>query len=57
MLLMFFSDIIVSNDISFHSDFDHEGFLGSGTFADVFKAREKNGKLYRSEERRVGKEC
>ena len=45
-VLISLSDSIVSKDVSFHRDFEHEGFLGSGTFADVFKAREKNGKLY-----------
>jgi serine/threonine protein kinase len=40
------SDSIESPDVSFHRDFEQEGFLGSGQFADVYKAREKDGKSY-----------
>ena len=46
IVLVSLSDSITTNDISFHRDFDHEGFLGSGTFAEVYKAKEKNGKTY-----------
>ena len=45
-VLISLSDSINTDEISFHRDFDHEGFLGAGTFADVYKAREKDGKLY-----------
>jgi hypothetical protein len=35
-----------SSDINFFNDFVVEGFLGSGAFAEVFKARDRAGNLY-----------
>jgi Protein kinase domain len=40
------SDSISTADVSFHRDFIHEGFLGAGSFAEVYMAREKDGKVY-----------
>ena len=45
-VLLSLSDTLDSDDVSFHRDFEQEGFLGSGTFADVYRAREKDGKSY-----------
>lgn len=45
-VLISLSDSLESADVSFVRDFEHEGFLGSGTFADVYRAREKDGKSY-----------
>ena len=36
-VLVSLSDSIESSDVSFHRDFEQEGFLGSGQFADVYK--------------------
>jgi Protein kinase domain len=40
------SDSISTADVSFHRDFVHEGFLGAGSFAEVYMAREKDGRVY-----------
>ena len=45
-VLISLSDSISTADVSFDRDFHHEGLLGVGTSADVYKAREKNGQLY-----------
>ena len=45
-VLLSLSDTLDSDDVSFHRDFEQEGFLGSGTFADVYRARERDGKSY-----------
>jgi serine/threonine-protein kinase RIO1 len=45
-VLLSLSDSLESADVSFTRDFEHQGFLGSGTFADVYKAKEKDGKSY-----------
>ena len=45
-VLLSLSTTLDSADVSFHRDFEQEGFLGSGTFADVYRAREKDGKSY-----------
>lgn len=45
-VLISLSDSISTADVSFDRDFYHEGLLGVGTSADVYKAREKDGQLY-----------
>lgn len=45
-VLISLSDSISTTDVSFDRDFYHEGLLGVGTSADVYRAREKNGQLY-----------
>jgi hypothetical protein len=45
-VLLSLSNSLDTSDVSFRRDFEQEGFLGSGTFADVYRAREKNGKSY-----------
>ena len=45
-VLLSLSDTLDPCDVSFHRDFEQEGFLGEGTFANVYRAREKDGKSY-----------
>lgn len=45
-VLLSLSNSLDKSDVSFRRDFEQEGFLGSGTFADVYRAREKDGKSY-----------
>lgn len=45
-VLLSLSNSLDTSDVSFRRDFEQEGFLGSGTFADVYRAREKDGKSY-----------
>ena len=45
-VLLSLSDTLDSSDVSYHRDFEQEGFLGSGNFADVYQAKERNGKSY-----------
>ena len=45
-VLLSLSDSLDPCDVSFHRDFEQEGFLGEGTFANVYRAREKDGKSY-----------
>ena len=45
-LLISLSDSISTTDVSFSRDFRSRATLGSGSTADVFMAREKDGKCY-----------
>eukprot|EP00596_Hydrurales_sp_CCMP1899_P009863 CAMPEP_0119054310 /NCGR_PEP_ID=MMETSP1177-20130426/74984_1 /TAXON_ID=2985 /ORGANISM="Ochromonas sp, Strain CCMP1899" /LENGTH=1254 /DNA_ID=CAMNT_0007034505 /DNA_START=97 /DNA_END=3861 /DNA_ORIENTATION=+ len=45
-VLVSLSESISTSDVSFSRDFESEGFLGSGNFSDVYKVKEKDGKVY-----------
>jgi serine/threonine protein kinase len=45
-VLLSLSDSLENTEISFNRDFQEEGLLGSGAFADVYKVRERDGKVY-----------